>query len=72
MHPNYRNIVLAVIALGLSTLAGAQEESYILRRQIFDVALSSINFSPDGSLLLAGFTDGSFRIMDPDSFEPSL
>lgn len=72
MHPNYRNIVLTVLALGLSTLALAQEGSYILKRQIFPVPLSSINFSPDGSLLLAGFSDGSFKIMDPDTFVPGL
>lgn len=72
MHPNYRNIVLAVLALGLSTLAGAQEESYILRRQFFKVPLSSINCSPDATLLLAGFTDGSFKIMDPESFLVTL
>jgi len=65
-------MVLAVLAWGLSTLAIAQEGSYILKRQIFSVPLSSINFSPDGSLLLAGFTDGSFRIMNPDSFVPGL
>lgn len=72
MRPRYRNIALAILVSGLSILAAAQEGSYILKRQIFDVALSSINFSPDGSLLLAGFSDGSFRIMDPDSFVPSL
>jgi len=72
MHPKYRIIVLAVLAWGMSTLAGAQNGSYILKRQIFDVALSSINFSPDGSLLLAGFSDGSFRILNPDSFVSSL
>jgi WD40 repeat protein len=72
LHPNYRNIALAVLAWGLATLSSAQEGSYILKRQIFKVPLSSINFSPDASLLLAGFTDGTFRIMDPETFFVTL
>jgi len=35
---------------------------------MFKVPPSSINCSPDGSLLLAGFSDGTFRIMDPETF----
>jgi WD40 repeat protein len=72
MHKFYRYIPIAVLVLGLTTVAAAQEGSYILRRQIFNVPLTSINCSPDGSLLLAGFDDGAFRIMDPESFELSL
>lgn len=69
-----RNRILAFVVLiwGLSSLAWAQEASYVIKRQDFKVSLSSINFSPDGSLLLAGFSDGSFSIMDPESFLPSL
>ena len=65
-------MVLAVLAWGLIPLVSAQDGSYILRRQIFKVAPSSIDCSPDGSLLLAGFTDGSFKIMDPASFLVAL
>jgi WD40 repeat protein len=72
MYHWYRNLAIAALIWGLSVPARAQEESYVLKRQIFKVALSSINFSPDGSLLLAGFTDGSFKILNPESFLPTL
>jgi WD40 repeat protein len=65
-------MALAVLVWGLSAQASAQDGSYVLHREIFKVPLSSINFSPDGSFLLAGFTDGSFRIMDPETYLPSL
>ncbi len=72
MHFNYRYIIVVALILGLTSLAAAQEGSYILKRQIFKVPLTSINFSPDGSLLLAGFNDGAFRVIDPESFLVTL
>jgi WD40 repeat protein len=46
----------------------SQQDTYILKREIFRTPLTSINISPDGVFLLAGFHDGSFRLMDPESF----
>ena len=65
-------MVLAVLVWGLPTQASGQDGSYVLHREIFKVPPSTIHFSPDGSLLLAGFTDGSFRIMDPETCLPAL
>ena len=62
---------MPVIMLFLSMVYG-QYDSYILKREIFKTSLTSINISPDGSLLLAGFHDGSFRLLDPESFEVKL
>ncbi len=62
---------LLLILCNLST-AWAQDASYLLKRQLFKVPLTSINISPDGLFLLAGFDDGSFRLLDPISFEQSL
>jgi WD40 repeat protein len=50
----------------------AQEESYIIKRESLKVPVTSINFSPDGTLLLAGFDDGSFRLLDPVTFAVQL
>jgi len=50
----------------------AQLDSYILKRQDFKAAPTSINISPDGQSLLCGFNDGSFKVLDPVSFEASL
>lgn len=72
MYHRVRILALGALIWGLGSPVRAQEASYILKRQEFKTALSSINFSPDGSLLLAGFSDGSFSIMDPESFLPSL
>lgn len=47
-------------------------DSYILKRELFNPSLSSINLSPDGKILLAGFQDGSFRLLDPVTFEARL
>jgi WD40 repeat protein len=58
------------LVLLLPLAAGAQE--YILHKETLKTGPTSLNFSPDGSLLLAGFSDGSFRVVDPESFEPSL
>lgn len=65
---------LLTLALLLSVLGpiGAQDGSYILKKQVHKVALTSINISPDGKFLLLGFNDGSFRLLDPDSFETRL
>lgn len=61
-------ILLETLLTGLS----GQPETYILKREIYKPNLSSINLSPDGSYLLAGFHDGSFRLMDPETFEVKL
>jgi len=50
----------------------SQDVTCILKRQIYKVPLTSINFSPDGTLLLAGFDDGSFSLLDPETFETKL
>ena len=52
--------------------AAGQEPSYILQRTEFKSSLTSIGFSPDDSLLLAGFYDGSFRLLNPGTMEPVL
>jgi len=57
---------------GLAVHSQAQDNTFILKRQLYDVPLSSINLSPDGTLLLAGFDDGTFRLLDPDSFSVIL
>jgi len=43
-----------------------------MKREIYKTGPSSINLSPDGKLLLAGFTDGSFRVLDPETFQVSV
>ncbi len=53
------------------TLSG-QGDSYIKKREMYKPGPGAIQFSPDGTLLLAGFTDGSFRVLDPETFEASL
>ena len=46
--------------------------SYIIKRELFRTTLSCLHISPDGSLLLAGFQDGSFALLDPSTFQPIL
>jgi WD40 repeat protein len=72
MRIKYPIIVTLSLMLGTISTAWAQEDSYILKRQLFKVPLTSINISPDGLFLLSGFEDGSFRLLDPDSFEVKL
>ena len=72
MHVKYRIGLLIILGFGLSQLTVAQDASYILKSQSFKEAPSAINLSPDASLLLAGFTDGTLRILDPESFVVSL
>lgn len=72
MHTIYRLFILFLLIWGASTRSDAQNENFILKRQLFKVPLTSINLSPDGTLLLAGFDDGSFRLLNPDSFSVIL
>ena len=58
-----------ILFLAFTSISWAQDGSFILNRKIYKEPLTSINISPDGLFLLAGFTDGSFRLLDPDSFE---
>jgi WD40 repeat protein len=60
---------LLILTSLLTIPVRAQVDSYILKRKIFKTPLTSINSSPDGSTLLCGFNDGSFRLLDPESFE---
>lgn len=50
----------------------AQVDSYILKRQNHKTPLTSIAVSPDGTALLCGFHNGSFRILDTESFDVTL
>jgi WD40 repeat protein len=63
----------AILLISLNTSqVHSQDETYILKQQIYKVPLTSINISPDGTLLLAGFDDGSFSLLDPETFEVKL
>ena len=72
MRIKYHMLIALLLILCTLSTAWAQEASYLLKRQLFKVPLTSINISPDGLFLLAGFDDGSFRLLDPDSFEQRL
>ncbi len=56
----------------IPALSRCQEGTYILKREVFKTKLTSINISPDSKLLMTGFNDGSFRLLDPDTFETLL
>lgn len=72
MRIKYHMLFALSLLLGIQSTAWAQEDSYILKRQQFKVPLTSINISPNGLFLLSGFNDGTFRLLDPDSFEVKL
>jgi len=63
-----RSILLIVVLLCVSLAGISQQYTYILKREKPNPGVSSINFSPDGKLLLAGYADGSFRVLDPETF----
>ena len=65
-------ILISVLLFSLAVQGYAQPGSYILKREIYKPPPSSINLSPDGKLLLAGFADGSFRVLDPETFQVSV
>jgi WD40 repeat protein len=72
MHCNYRFYGLLLALLGIVSQSQAQDKEYILKQELFEVPLTSINLSPDGRLLLAGFDNGTFRLLDPESFALKL
>jgi WD40 repeat protein len=63
---------LLLFIWGAEARSPAQNSSFIVKRQLYKVPLTSINISPDGTLLMAGFDDGSFCLLDPDSFMATL
>ncbi|MFH0757419.1 MAG: WD40 repeat domain-containing protein [Bacteroidota bacterium] len=67
----YLSFSILQLTLLFAGLSG-QDASYIMKQEIYNPGPSALQFSPDGSLLLAGFTDGSFRVLDPETFTPSL
>ena len=67
-----RSLCTTLWILFLANSLSAQVDTYILKRQEYKIPLTSINISPDGNLLLSGFNDGSFRLLDPESFEVKL
>ena len=71
MADRYKSFLILAF-LGIISLCQAQDEDYVLKRELFEVRLTSIQLSPDGRLLLAGFDDGSFCLLDPDTYALSL
>lgn len=67
-----RSACMALLLPLLTIPVRGQVDSYILKRNIFRTPLTSIHMSPDGSTLLCGFNDGSFRLLDPESFAVKL
>lgn len=67
-----RLVLLWLLSIALSSYLSAQVDSYILKRQIFKVPLTSINITPDGKQLMGGYNDGAFRILNAESFELNL
>jgi len=72
MRNKYSLRVLLLSILGITAHCSAQNENFILKREFFEVPLTSINISPDGTLLLAGYDDGSFRMLDAESLAIKL
>ena len=66
------SLVITCILLLIKGSVFLGQDHTILKREFFDPGISSVNLSPDGKLLLAGFTDGSFRVLDPESFQVLL
>lgn len=68
-----KRIILHIVILMTSSSVGiSQLPTYIIQSEVFKPGISSIKFSPDGSLLLTGYTDGSFRVLHPSTFQSSL
>lgn len=72
MHARNRLIAALVLISGITNLVCSQEQTYILKRQQYKVPLTSINISHDGTILLAGFDNGSFCLLNPETFEVKL
>jgi dipeptidyl aminopeptidase/acylaminoacyl peptidase len=66
--PFFAFLLLSVSLSGIS----AQDNPYIMHREAYKPGPSSLNFSPDGTLLLVGFAEGDFRVLDPESFQVLL
>jgi tricorn protease-like protein len=72
MRKKFRYLAAILGILGMAAHCTAQDENYVLKREQSEVPLTSIKLSPDGTLLLAGFDNGSFRLLDPESFAVKL
>ncbi len=67
-----RSILIIAVLMCVSLAGVSQQSTYILKREKSNPGASSLNFSPDGKLLLAGYADGSFRVLDPETFTATL
>lgn len=50
----------------------AQVSDYIVRETNFKTPVTSIQVSPDGKLIIAGFEDGTLRLLDIETLEEQL
>ena len=67
-----RSILIIAVLMCISLVGISQQSSFILKREKSNPGVSCLNFSPDGNLLLVGYADGSFRVLDPENFTASL
>ena len=72
MRNKFRYLAAILGILGMAAHCNAQDENYVLKQEQNEVPLTSIKLSPDGTFLLAGFDNGSFRLLDPESFAVKL
>lgn len=54
------------------TLLPAQTDDYVLQTVTFKTPVTAVQVSPDGKLILAGFEDGTLRVLNAENLEEQL
>jgi WD40 repeat protein len=67
-----KKMLLAFLGIMCLSVLPAQTSDYVIRSAAFKTPVTAVQVSPDGRLILAGFEDGTLRILNATTLEERL
>ncbi len=67
-----RKLLLILFATLITATAATQPADYIVQSIDFKTPVTAVQVSPDGKLILAGFEDGTLRVLNAENLEEQL
>ncbi len=67
-----KKLLITITGIICIQLLPAQTADYVLRSETFKTPVTSVQVSPDGKRILAGFEDGTLRVLDAHDPEKKL
>jgi WD40 repeat protein len=64
-----KKLFITFLGIIIYSLTSAQTSDYVVQKAVFKTPVTSVKVSPDEKLILAGFEDGTLRILDIATLE---